>query len=71
MTIPSVVHGIRAPMLLAQVAMILKTDFLGNPGHRISIRVFLPSLALVGRLFGRFRFAPLVGADAFDRLQQS
>ena len=70
MTITSVVHGIRAPMLLAQVAFLLKTDFLGNPGCRIATRVFLPFLALVGRLLGRFRFALLVGADAFNCLQQ-
>jgi hypothetical protein len=32
--------------------MLLKTDFLGNPGHRIGIRAFLLFLALVGRLLG-------------------
>jgi hypothetical protein len=32
-TITSVVHGIHTPMLLAQVAVLLKTDFLGSPGH--------------------------------------
>ncbi len=53
-TITSVVRGIRAPMLLAQVAVLLKTDFLGNPGRRIGTRMFLPFLALVGRLLGRF-----------------
>jgi hypothetical protein len=53
-TITSVVCGIRAPMLLAQVAMLLKMDFLGNPGCRIGTRAFLPFLALVGRLLGRF-----------------
>jgi hypothetical protein len=34
-TITSVVHGIRAPMLLAQVAMLLEADFLRNPGRRL------------------------------------
>ena len=71
MTITSVVHGIRAPMLLAQVAMLLEADFLGNPGHRIGTKAFLPFLALVGRLLRRFQFALLVGADAFDCFQQS
>jgi hypothetical protein len=37
-------------MLLAQVAVLLKMDFLGNPGRKIVTRVFLPFLALVGRL---------------------
>jgi hypothetical protein len=66
MTITSVVCGIRTPMLLAQVAMLLKTDFLGNPGRRIGTMAFLPFLALVGGLLGRFQIAILVGADAFD-----
>jgi hypothetical protein len=56
-------------MLLAQVAMLLKIDFLGNPGHRTGTRGFLPFLALVGRLIRRFQFALLVGADAFDCFQ--
>jgi hypothetical protein len=56
-------------MLLAQVAMLLKTDLLGNPGRRIGTRALLPFLTLFGRLLGRFRFALLVGADAFDPLQ--
>jgi hypothetical protein len=56
-TITSVVRVIRVPMLLAQVAMLLKTDFLGNPGCRIGTRTFLPLLALVGSLLGRFRLS--------------
>jgi hypothetical protein len=70
-TIASVVRGIHPPMLLAQVAMLLKTDFLGNPGCRIGTRAFLLFLTLVGRLLGIFQLALLVGADAFDRFQQS
>jgi hypothetical protein len=70
-TITSDVCGICAPMLLAQVAMLLKTNFLGGPGCRIGTRAFLPFLALVGRLLGRFQFALRVGADAFDCFQQS
>ena len=34
-------------MLLAQVAMLLKADFLGNPDRGIGTRVFLPFLALL------------------------
>ncbi len=71
MTITSVVRGICAPIILAQVAMLLKTDFLGNPGRRIGTMAFLPFLTLVGKLLGRFQFALLVGADAFNRFQQS
>jgi hypothetical protein len=63
MTITSVVRGTCTPMLLAQVAMLLKADFLGNPDRGIGTRVFLPFLAPVRRLLGRFRFALLVGAD--------
>jgi hypothetical protein len=70
-TITSVVHGIHALMPLAQVAMLLKADFLGNPGCRIATRLFLPFLTLVGGLLGRFRLGLLVGADALDCLQQS
>jgi hypothetical protein len=69
MTITSVVCGIRTPMLLAQVAVLLKTGFLGNPGRRIGTRTFVPSLALVGRLLRKFQFSLLVGADAFDCFQ--
>ena len=68
-TITSVVHGICTPMLLAQVAMLLKTDFLGNPDGILGTRVFLSFLALVRRLLGRFQFALPVGADAFDCFQ--
>jgi hypothetical protein len=70
-TITSVVHGIGAPMLLAQVAILLKADSLGNPDHGIGTRAFLPFLPLVRRLLGRFQLALLVGADAFKHFQQS
>ncbi len=68
-TIMSIVHGIRAPMFLAQVAVLLKAEFLGNPGRRFGTRALLPFLALVRRLLRRFQFALLVGADAFDCFQ--
>jgi hypothetical protein len=53
-TITSVVRGIRAPMLLAQVAMLLKANFLGCPDRSLGTRAFLPFLALVRTLLGRF-----------------
>ncbi len=71
MTLMCVVHGIRTPMLLAQVAMLLKVNLLGHPNSSLGTRAFLPFLALVRRLLGRFQFALLVGADAFNCLQQS
>jgi hypothetical protein len=70
-TITSVVRGIRASMLLAQVAMLLKANFLGHPDRSLGTRAFFPFLALVRRLLGRFQFALFVGADAFDCFQQS
>jgi hypothetical protein len=53
-TITSIVRGIHTPMLLAQVAMLLKADLFGDPGHGISTRVLLPFLTLLGRLLGSF-----------------
>ncbi len=53
-TITSVVRGIRAPMLLAQVAILLKANFFGHPDRSLGTRAFLPFLALVRRLLGRF-----------------
>jgi hypothetical protein len=58
-------------MLLAQVAILLKADFLGNPDRGIGTRAFLPFLALVRRLLGRFQLALLVVADAFDYFKLS
>jgi hypothetical protein len=63
------VHGIRTHMLLAQVAMLLKADFLGNPGCRIGARLFLPFLALVRSFLGRLQFGLLVGADVLNCLK--
>ncbi len=56
-------HGIRAPMPLAQVAMLLEADFLGSPGRRLVTRMFLFILALARSFLGRFQFGLLVGAD--------
>ncbi len=70
-TLTCVVHGICAPLLLTHVAMLLKANLLGHPKGRLGTRAFLLFLALVRRLLGRFRFALLVGADAFNRLQRS
>jgi hypothetical protein len=68
------VHGMCALMFLTQVAMLLKADFLGNPGQKIGTRAFIPFLALIGRLLRflvRIQFALLIGADAFDCFQRS
>ena len=46
-TIASVVSGMCAPTLLAEFAMLLKSDFLGNPDRRIGTRAFLPFLGLI------------------------
>ncbi len=72
MTLTCVVRGIRAPVLLAQVAMLLsKANLLQHMDHSLGTRAFLPFLALVRRLLGRFRFALLVGTHAFNCLQRS
>ncbi len=61
-------------MLLAQVTMLLKLDFLGNPDRRISTWLFFPFLALVGRLLGLLmviRLALLMGTYVFNSFQRS
>jgi hypothetical protein len=60
-----------ASKLLAQVAMLLRADFLGDPDHGIGTSAFLPFLALVRRVLGRSQFALVIYADAFDCFQQS
>jgi hypothetical protein len=65
-TITRIVHGIHAPKLLSQVAMLLKTDLLGNPGHRLGTRTLLPFLAFTRSFLRRFQLGLIVGADAFD-----
>jgi hypothetical protein len=56
-TILDIVRGVHAPMLLAQVAMPLETDFLGDSGHRFHTRLLLPILALVRNFLGRLDLA--------------
>jgi hypothetical protein len=57
-------------MLLAQVAMLLETHFLGNPGRRLGTRMLLPFLALARSFLGRFQLGLLVGTDAFNHFKQ-
>jgi hypothetical protein len=57
-TLTCVMRGIRAPMLLAQVAMLLKANFLGHSDRSLGTRAFLPFLALVRRLLKRFYNLP-------------
>jgi hypothetical protein len=54
---------------LAQVAMLLETDFLWNPGCRLITRTLLPFLALVRSFLGKIRFGLIVGAEALNRLK--
>jgi hypothetical protein len=66
-----VVRGIRTPMLLAQVAMLLEANLLWHTDRGLGTRSFLTFLALVRRLLRRFQFALLVGTHAFNCLQRS
>jgi hypothetical protein len=47
-TIFCIVHSTRMPMLLAEVAMLLKASFLCDSGRRLSTRSFVSFLALAG-----------------------
>jgi hypothetical protein len=49
-TILGIVHGIHAPMLLAEVKMLLGASFLGNLAHRLGTRPLVSLLALVRSL---------------------
>jgi hypothetical protein len=71
MTLTCVVRGIHAPMLLAQVAMLLKANLLRHTDCSLGTRTFLPFLAPLRRLLGRFQFALLVGIDAFNCLKRN
>jgi hypothetical protein len=70
-TLTCVVHGKRASVLLAQVAMLLKANLLRHTDCSLGSRAFLPFLALVRSLLGRFQFALLVGTDAFNHHQRN
>ncbi len=70
-TLTCVVRGKRAPMLLAQVAMLLTANLLWHTDRCLGTRAFLPFLALVRRLLGRFQFALLISTDVFNRLQRN
>ncbi len=54
MALKCVVRGLCAPMLLAQVAMLLKANLLWHMDHSLGTRALLPFLALVRRLLRRF-----------------
>ena len=72
MTFTSRVSGMCAPMFLTQVAILLKSDFLGNLDRRISTWLFFPFLFVEGRLLGfLIRLALLMGTYAFNSFQQS
>ncbi len=69
-TIPGIGCGVHAPILLAQVAMLLEMDFLGNPGHRFGTRMLLPFLSLVRSFLRRFQLNILMGTDALNCFKQ-
>jgi hypothetical protein len=69
MTLTGVVRGTRAPMLLAQAAMLLEANFFCHTDRGLGTRSLPTFLALVRRLLRRFRLAPLVGTHAFNCLQ--
>jgi hypothetical protein len=50
--ISCIVHIVHAPMLLAEVAMLLSASVLGNSGCRFSTRLLLAILALGGSFLG-------------------
>jgi hypothetical protein len=66
-----VVRGIRAPIVLAQVALLLKASLLWHTDRTLRTGTLLTFLAPVRRLLGRFRFAFLVGTNALNHLQGS
>jgi hypothetical protein len=71
-TFTSRVSGMCAPMFLSQVAMLLKLDFLGNTGRRISTWPFFSFLSVEGRLLGFLIWlALLIGTYAFNSFQRS
>jgi hypothetical protein len=58
------------PHALAQVAMLLRTDFLGDLGHRFGTRLLFPILALVRSFLGRFQLDLLLGTNMLNRLKR-
>jgi hypothetical protein len=72
-TILAIVHGICAPMLLAEVAMHLGASFLGNLAHRLSTRLLVSILALVrsylvGLCIGSF--LGIIGLNSLERQEK-
>ncbi len=70
MTTLGVVHGMCTPMLLAQVAMLLGTSFLGNPACRIGARSFVTLLALVQSFLVRLRIGSFLGTYTLNFLKR-
>jgi hypothetical protein len=69
-TFTSRVSGMCAPMFLTQVAILLKSDFLGNAGRRISTWLFFSFLSVEGKFLGfLIRFALLMGTYTFNSFQ--
>jgi hypothetical protein len=69
-TILGIVYGLCTPMLLAQVAMLHKTDFSGDPGRRFGTLLLLPILTLVRSFLGRFQLGLLLGTNVLNCLKR-
>jgi hypothetical protein len=69
-TILVIVRGVRTPMPLAQVVMLLEMDFLGDPCHRFGTRFLLPILALVRSFLGRFQLGILMVTNTLNCLKR-
>ncbi len=70
MTIFCAVHGIHAPMHLAEVAMLLGASFLGDSGHRLSTRSLVSFLALVGSFLIGLYIGLFLGTYVLYNLQR-
>jgi hypothetical protein len=70
MTIHGIARGVHLPTPLAQIAMLLKTNFLGNPCRRFGTIMLLPLLALVRSFLQRFQPGLLMGTNVFNCLKR-
>ena len=71
-TFMSCVSGMCAPMFLTLVAILLRSDFLGNAGCWISTWPFFPFLVVEGNFLSLLLFlALLMGTYAFNSFQRS
>jgi hypothetical protein len=69
-TIIGVVHGMRTPMLLAEVAMLLDASFLGNLARILGTRPLVSFLALVRMLLVGLCIGSFLGTYALNSLER-